>query len=425
MSGAPTMQISRRTLIHAAVAVASASALGMRPAHADLNRPSTPETDMTARLKGIFKSWDDIAEHRTGTPGDLATADWLADEIRARGATPLLESFTFERRIFRSAFVEVDGERIDGVPLYDGGYTEAPITAELAPLDGETGIGVCDFVPYEAHALTQPMMQARRTATHAAIVAISVAPPPSPAPSLLNAESYQRPYGPPVLQVGMKHRERLMAAAERKLTATFAIEREKQPGLGVNVLTSIPGADPSLTPVIVMTPRSGWWHSTSERGGGIAVWLEAIAALTQNIPERPVYFTANTGHELSHLGMKAYLEDRVDMIKDAHLWVHLGANFAARDVQLRFQASDEDWLALGLEQLAERGIVPPQITPIGTRPFGEARDIYDGNGHYVSLLGTNPLFHHPDDRWPDAVDVQQTKKLTDAMVALIRLAARH
>ena len=58
------------------------------------------------------------------------------------------------------------------------------------------------------------------------------------------------------------------------------------------------------------------------------------------------------------------------------------------------------------------------VTPIGERPRGEARNIYDGGGRYVSLLGTNPLFHHPDDRWPEAVDTEKTARLVQASVAL-------
>jgi hypothetical protein len=35
----------------------------------------------------------------------------------------------------------------------------------------------------------------------------------------------------------------------------------------------------------------------------------------------------------------------------------------------------------------------------------------------VSILGTNPRFHHPDDRWPDAVDLDVTVAATIALVA--------
>ena len=57
-------------------------------------------------------------------------------------------------------------------------------------------------------------------------------------------------------------------------------------------------------------------------------------------------------------------------------------------------------------------------TPIGTRPYGEARNIFDGGGRFVSILGGNQLFHHPADRWPEAVDLQSTQRWVAALVQL-------
>ena len=59
----------------------------------------------------------------------------------------------------------------------------------------------------------------------------------------------------------------------------------------------------------------------------------------------------------------------------------------------------------------------------GERPLGEARNVYDGGGRYISILGRNGLFHHPADVWPDAVDLEATTKWVNAFVQLgIKLA---
>ncbi|MDE0350637.1 MAG: hypothetical protein OXM56_13135 [Gammaproteobacteria bacterium] len=47
----------------------------------------------------------------------------------------------------------------------------------------------------------------------------------------------------------------------------------------------------------------------------------------------------------------------------------------------------------------------------------EARDIHDPGGRYVSYLGTNPWFHHPDDRWP-TTEVAKTARLATAMLSI-------
>jgi len=70
-------------------------------------------------------------------------------------------------------------------------------------------------------------------------------------------------------------------------------------------------------------------------------------------------------------------------------------------------------------------VAPDVETPVGTRARGEARNIFDGGGRYVSLLGGNGLFHHPDDRWPDAVDAERLAKLAQAFCALAVDLARE
>ena len=55
---------------------------------------------------------------------------------------------------------------------------------------------------------------------------------------------------------------------------------------------------------------------------------------------------------------------------------------------------------------------------VGTRPNGEAQNIHDGGGRYISVLGSNGLFHHPHDRWPAAVDVDRIARFADAFVEI-------
>jgi len=52
-----------------------------------------------------------------------------------------------------------------------------------------------------------------------------------------------------------------------------------------------------------MTPHSSWWRSTAERGGGLVCWLESLCALIAAPRACNVIFTANSGHELGHLGL--------------------------------------------------------------------------------------------------------------------------
>ena len=126
----------------------------------------------------------------------------------------------------------------------------------------------------------------------------------------------------------------------------FTAHVELEASSAINVQVTIKGKQPELSPLAIMTPRSAWWTCTSERGGGITVWLECIRQFAASPPARDVIFTANSGHELSHLGLDHFLRNHESLIKDAHAWLHLGANFGARDGREIVHASSEKYLDL-------------------------------------------------------------------------------
>ena len=132
-----------------------------------------------------------------------------------------------------------------------------------------------------------------------------------------------------------------------------------------------------------------------------------------------VLFIATTGHELDHHGLKHLIDGHPGLVKDAHLWIQLGANFAAANrATVWFQASDVELETQGLKAMKDAGITRNNLRPVGSRPFGEAHNIFDGGGRYASLLGDNGLFHHPEDRWPHAVDLDKTMRLIKAFTEL-------
>lgn len=335
--------------------------------------------------------------------------------------------FPFHRRVLERCEIAVGDRKAAGVPLFDGGFTGTQgVTGILSAADrtGRTtadAIAVTGFTPFAGHPSNNPLEAARRAPGLAAIVAVARGEGVAPGLALLNADAYPAPWGPPVLQVATSHQEWLNGAAARSAEAHFWAHVRLETTTAVNVQATIPGTVAHLAPLVIMTPRSGWWQCTSERGGGIAAWLACARHFATCAPARTVLLTANTGHELGHLGLDAYLGTTPQLIRDAHAWLHLGANFAAAGARLRLQASNAELLAALRRALEAGEIVPDATTPAGERPLGEARNIHDGGGNYVSLLASNPLFHHPDDRWPEAVDLDRATRIT---AAIVRLADR-
>lgn len=366
------------------------------------------------RIGNIIGAYDKQGIHRTGSDVDSASADWLAGEFSAHGVTPERSTYSLDRVDVVTATATVDGTTLDGLPRFDGGTTGPDgLTGKLGPIGSDAPVGLAKTNPRS----TPEVEETRRSGPHQAIIQITDGGRAGLCP--INADSFTDPFGPPVLQVSNEHTALLEKAAADGATVSVTVEMTRTPTTSDNIVGRIDGRDPSLAPLVVMTPRSGWWSCASERGGGLVVLLEIMRTLSTANPDRTAIFTANSGHELGHLGLDHFIEENDGIVPSAHCWIHLGANFGSGiDGKAHLQGSEKDLLELGRAQMQEAGAPPEYETPLDQRPRGEARNIFDHGGRYVSLLGENGLFHNPDDHWPDAIDVDKTARLAKAFSAV-------
>jgi hypothetical protein len=73
---------------------------------------------------------------------------------------------------------------------------------------------------------------------------------------------------------------------------------------------------------------------------------------------------------------------------------------------------------LGEAELVRAGQTLGVIAPKTLVSTGETRDVHGAGGCYVTLVGRNPLFHLPDDRW-HAVDPDAVTRVAAPAAALI------
>jgi hypothetical protein len=355
------------------------------------------------RAAAWLQAWDAQGVHRTGTAGDAAGAEWLAREAAALGASVALEPFRLSRIDPESCWVESAGGRIEGVPVFD------------SPPTGPGGVnGPIAAVRLSPRAVYTPDYHAMRRASDRAAMVI-VCQGVEPGLGLLNAERFREPYGCPAIQVAeMPRSEPTRLVSFYRRTAVDAH----------NVVVTIKGRERSGRLVVVMTPRSSWWQSTSERGGGLVCWLETLRALIASPPSADVVMTANSGHELGHLGLDAFLARRPGWDRpDGAIWVHYGANIGAAGGELSVQSANRP-LRDGMRRALTAFRQPPStMAPESQIPTGETRDIHRSGGRYVTLVGSNRLFHLPQDRWPGAVDVPAIERIAAGAAAMVRALA--
>ena len=123
---------------------------------------------------------------------------------------------------------------------------------------------------------------------------------------------------------------------------------------------------------------------------------------------------------MGHLGLKQFIESRPALVKTAHAWLHFGANIGTVNTPNRIQALDDELETLAVNALTQVGVTVNDKAKRGAIPLGEAGNIHRGGGRYLSLLcPASPLFHHPADRWPAAVDVAAIARYASAFSQVV------
>jgi hypothetical protein len=371
-----------------------------------------PVDDLETRVADTIRAYSAEGHHRTGTTVDRGSADALLARARATGAAPSLQPFDLMRVDTAGGFVQIQGRRIDGLPMFDGPFTDAAgVSGGIGPIGAGQPIGWTRIAPNGEAALRRM----REGSRHSAIVAVTVGGKPGLCP--VNAGWFSEPFGPPVLQVSSEHLEAIESAAAAGLDVRVTAHATRTSAQAVNVVAEVRGTDPAQPPVCVMTPRSGWHANASERGGGLVCWLETMRVVAHSRPRRTVKFIASSGHELGHLGLHDYLRRNPSLAREAFAWVHFGANIGASTGDTGMTPSDDRLRDAALRVLAPYGLGTIRQSP-AAQVAGEAATIREGGGRFVSFIGANAWFHNAGDLWPDAVDIQAISRFARATADL-------
>ena len=364
------------------------------------------------------RAYEAMGIHRSGREADHAASSWMIEELRQVGVDAVAQTFRFPRVEIHNAAVRVGGSDIPAVPIYDGAFTDHHGVTGVLRTDPGAGIVVIELGPDRPERMAAGIYTSFELAQQdGADGVILVMGDPDGEIVLRNAERPLDPISLPVLQVAPQDAGPLLDAVGSDVTMIVDGGRVDAPAS--NVTGSVPGRDSAAAPVVLMTPKSGWYTCAAERGGGIAVWLEVAGRIATSPGRRRLDLVASSGHELHHLGLDHFIRALGPAASDVHCWMHLGASIGSRNGTPSYAASDQELFELASEALAAQGI-ERQAFPVGSAGFGEARNIGEINGRFVSLLGGHPYFHSPQDTFDRCVDLQSLERHCDAVEQIVR-----
>jgi hypothetical protein len=194
------------------------------------------------------------------------------------------------------------------------------------------GAGIALIVlPYARWSTMVGQVERRVQAAFAAgaSAAVVVTTGPTGEACALNTPVDRALFDRPVAVLAPKDAEPFLQAAARGETATLTMAGRSYRRPAFNVTARLDrGAARTL---VISTPRSGWFGCAGERGTGLAAWwLLSRWAAKSKLPVN-LALIATSGHEYEYAGGERFIAELAPKPKDTALWVHFGANVAARD----------------------------------------------------------------------------------------------
>jgi hypothetical protein len=371
---------------------------------------TTPDYLSGDQLCRDIAHYAQFGEHRTGTPVDRRTGEWLADRLARAGLRAEVRPWTVRQFLLDRCEMHVAGEPIECFPLWFPRATgPRPLSAPLAmfesdqPGDFPAGqIAIASLPP--THEVDRPLacerLVAAATAAGASALLIGTAGPSGDIYAF--NQEHLEPLPLPTALVAPRDWPRIAAAAASRATATLLITGEDNPSAQTgNVLGHHDGGQRTI---VVSTPATGWFACAGERGPGVALFLALARWVAERRPPVRYVFTANAGHELGNRGMQQLLASGILSPEHTIGWLHLGASIGTvgwgqieGQAQARTLGATPDLLPLLAAAFADL----PHLATV-PRPLGGEMPYVIAAGYrsIAGIAGRFPAFHTRADR-PD------------------------
>jgi hypothetical protein len=380
-----------------------------------LEQPAAAEDFLAgAKLYSDVARYASFGSHRFGSPGDRATADWLAAELQAAGLSVEFQPVILGRQYFVDrATAEVEGTTVEATPFWwpPEDRSSFRLAAPVAR-DGEVAGKILWIeLPYDRGAYLGPahrtaITQAAARGPTAILVTIGN---PGDDRFAYNVTQEDKPWPVPVMVVAGKDKPVFERAVASGMPVTLdVVGRYEQNVVGRNVVARLgTGKGPAI---VVSTPMTGWYNCVCERGPGIANFLALARTVAAEKPRGDFVFVATAGHEIGHGGMELFLKQGAPPPQDTLVWVHFGASNAC----FAWTAGPEGFATERKVDDALRFLVfSPSAGPLVGETFatiaatrlvaekqavGELRDVHAaGYPNFLGMAGLHRFFHTPSD----------------------------
>jgi hypothetical protein len=366
-----------------------------------------------ASLYADVQRYASFGLHRFGSPGDRATADWIADELKQAGFDAGFQPVVLGRQyVVEHATAEADGASVEATPFWWPHEDQASfhLTAPLVREGDAAGKILMVDLPFDRGAYLGPAHReaiAKAVARAPAAILLTIGNPADDR-FAYNVTQEDKPWPVPVMVVAGSARARFERALASGTPVTFDVAGHYARDVaGRNVVARI-GAGTGPT-VVVSTPMTGWYSCVCERGPGIANFLALARTVAAEKWPLNFVFVATGGHEIGHGGMELFLKDGAPAPQATLAWVHFGSSNACygfaegpQGPSRTDRAEEERYLILSKSAVALTdetfaGIAVKRLVT-EKQAVGELRDVHAaGYQNFFGMAGRHRTFHTPSD----------------------------
>lgn len=314
----------------------------------------------------VVQYWE-LGEHRTATPGDQLTSEWLRGGLRIAGLKVELQPFTVDQWFPSRTQIVGESYQAEGFPLWP---------AKAARVQGKLGAEIeVTRLPYSIGAVSpdSPVVKMVQSAAERGAKAIVIVTEgPAGEVIALNYEHGLQEWPIPAMLMGPREAASLSPGGD----AVFVMEGEaRKNATATNVVGRLRRGKRL---VVVSTPKSGWFRCAGERGPGIALWLALARAAATRQTDTSFVFTANSGHELHDQGMKEFRASLAPAASEVACWIHLGAGIATWAWQ--------DGKKLNFAESRRLLQCTPDLAPVLAETFGGLEGLQPQPNRFVGEL---------------------------------------
>jgi len=327
--------ISRRSLLRSIALTAGGAAL--EPLLHAQNAPPAVDA-VTARIHGDLQKHAGFGSKRSATPGDLQTAEWIAQRLGTYGYKISMHDFPAPFLVERSSRLTSEGMSLNLYPQTPAATTTSKgvtgrlalirNTADAAATKGKIAFLVLNSARHAALGKGNAGIGGtiKAAASAGALGVVIVTTGPSGEAILLNApEDQVMPV--PVAIMAPKNSKSFQDAAAAGAEATFVLDGEETERNSTNLIGRL---ERGPRWIVISTPRSGWFDCVGERGTGTSVFLELAALAVDRFPTHSIHLVNAGAHEYYFAGSHKVM-NLAPPPEATDMWAHVGACVAARD----------------------------------------------------------------------------------------------